>query len=187
MLIARYASTAGTPPAVAHSSGATWASEVFSATDSSAARVRPAPSSRAGSRPHSDGSSRRAASMSSRSSSRDISRPVRANDVPPRHIQVAVAVAATRQSRPPARNGRAQQGHRTDHQAHVQRAGNLGVAVGDALQPGGRLAEQRDRMPPFRVAQREVGQVPGQHADDADLPCRRKHSRSVSYVVYSNA
>jgi hypothetical protein len=94
----RYPSTAGTPPAAAHSSGATWASDVFSATDSSAARVRPAPSSRAGSRPHNDGSSRRAASTSPRSNSSDIARPVRTNEVPPRDAQVAVAVAATDQS-----------------------------------------------------------------------------------------
>jgi hypothetical protein len=38
-------------------------------------------------------------------------------------------------------------------------------------------------MPPFRIAQREVSQVAGQHAGHPGL--RRKHPGSVSYVVYS--
>ncbi len=74
---------------------------MFSATDSSDARVRPAPSSQAGSRPHSDGSNRRAPSMSPRSSSSDMAKPVRANEVPPSETQVAAAVAAIDQGRPP--------------------------------------------------------------------------------------
>ena len=101
--MARYVSAPGVPPTVAHSIGATCASDVFSATDSNAARARPAPSSRSGSRPHSDGSSRRAAAMSSRSSSSAICTPVRANEVPPNDIQAAVAVAAIEQSRPSRR------------------------------------------------------------------------------------
>ncbi|CKT50222.1 Uncharacterised protein [Mycobacterium tuberculosis] len=101
--MARYPSTAGTPLEAAHSSGTTWASAVFSATDSSAARVRPGPPSWAGSRPHSDGSSRRAASTSSRSNRSDIWRPVRASEVPPSAAQVAVAVAATGQDLPGSR------------------------------------------------------------------------------------
>ncbi len=94
VLAPRYTSTAGTPPAAAHNAGATWASEVFSATDSSAARARPGGSSAAGSRPHSDGSSRRAAATSPASSRAAIWSPMRPNDVPPSETYVAAAVAA---------------------------------------------------------------------------------------------
>ena len=69
----------------------------------------------------------------------------------------------------------------------MQRAGDLGVAVGEPFQRGCRGAEQRDRMTPSRVAQREIGEVADQHADDAGLPCRRKHPGSVSQVVYSHS
>src|ERR1700761_8755120 len=141
--MARYASTAGTPPAAAYSSGATWASDVFSATASSAARVRPATSSEAGSRPHSDGSSRRAAATSPRASSSDISEPVRTNDVPPRATQVAAAVVATGQSRPPP-----------------------GARGGSAP------TERRDRMTALRIAQREVSQVAEQHTGEPATPSR---------------
>jgi hypothetical protein len=94
VLAPRYISTAGAPPTTAQNNGATWASEVFSATDSSAARVKPVGSSADGSRPHSDGSSLRAPSMSSAASRSAICRPVRASDVPPRATNVATAVVA---------------------------------------------------------------------------------------------
>jgi hypothetical protein len=67
----------------------------------------------------------------------------------------------------------------------MYRAGDPAVAVGQLLQLRGSLAEHRDRMTSFRVAQRDVSQVAGQHADDPGLPCRRKHPGSVSHVVYS--
>ena len=61
--------------------------------------------------------------------------------------------------------------------------------VGDQLQLRGRLAEHRNRMTPFRVAQREVGQVATQHSGHPGAPClgkdSGKHSGSVSYMVYS--
>jgi hypothetical protein len=36
-----------------------------------------------------------------------------------------------------------------------------------------------------RIGQHEVGQIAGQHTDQPRMPCRAKHSGSVSHVVYS--
>ena len=99
VLMARYASTPGTPANATHIKGATVASAVFSATDSHAARVNPGPSSTAGSRPHSDGSSARAPSTSSWATRSAMAAPVLPSVVPPSVTQVAAAVSNT--SAPP--------------------------------------------------------------------------------------
>src|SRR5581483_8863682 len=64
VLIARYATRPGSPDAAPHSSGATTASEVLSATDSITARAISLLPSSAGSRPHRLGSTSRAAGRS---------------------------------------------------------------------------------------------------------------------------
>ena len=107
-----------------------------------------------------------------------MSRPVRANEVPPSETQVAAAVAAidhTRPRRAAARLHRqAEQTHRTDQRPDMDRAGDPAVAVGESFQRCRGSAEQRDRMAPSWVAQREVGQVADrQHA--AIRVCRRNH------------
>ncbi|SKW40421.1 Uncharacterised protein [Mycobacteroides abscessus subsp. massiliense] len=72
-----------------------WASEVFSARDSTVARAMPLTSSRLGSRPHREGSSARASSMSLSYRWSDIRAPTATSEVPPSVAQVAAAVTTT--------------------------------------------------------------------------------------------
>jgi len=85
------------PATAPHRSGATAASDVFSAIDSVPARAIPAASSNSGSRPQSAGMSARAASRSLRGgTSRSAARvlPCAASEVPPSTAHVATAVAS---------------------------------------------------------------------------------------------
>ena len=116
-------------------SGATAASEVFSATDSSAARASPSESNESGSRPHSDGSRARAPSMSlARQLGSAISAPVRASDVPPSATNVAAAVDAAVHAGPrraAARSSATPRGEqRPDQSTGVRRARRAAVGVG---------------------------------------------------------
>ncbi len=190
MLTPRYTSTAGTPPTAAHNSGATWASEVFSATDSSAARVRPARVEPAGSRPHSDGSSARAPATSPASSRSAIWSPVR-----PATFRRARRTSPRRWPRPstPAHAAPAARSTATPStpsapsSAPACSAPAAGVGVGQPLQSRCAAAEQRYRVPAPRVAEQQVGEVAGRDPRAAAPTCWRKHSGSVSQVVYSTS
>ena len=176
----------GTPPTAPHSSGATCASEVFSATDSSAARASPRRPATAGSRPHSDGSRRRAPSTSSRVQT---DRPCRrrcgpATCRPARRTSPRPSIAAdpARPRRAAARSTRdPRAAERAEQHTGVRDAGDPVVGVGEPFQAARRRAEQRHRMTAPRVAEqpgrpgsRQRGRPPGRGRH------RRKHPGSVS-------
>ena len=94
VLMQRCATTPGAPATAAHTSGAMAASDVFSATDSTAARAMPGASRSSGSREHSHGTQPRAASSSPDSSACAIRMPVRSRLVPPSAAHSATAVAS---------------------------------------------------------------------------------------------
>src|SRR5690606_9244087 len=107
VLTARYIISPGIPATAPQNSGATDASDVFSATDSTTARASPSASSPRGSRAHRCGSLSLAASRSPRSRARAISSPSRPSDVPPSTAQVTPAVTSACPSRPRATRSRA--------------------------------------------------------------------------------
>ena len=164
---------------------------MFSATDSSAARASPAESSAAGSRPHSDGNSRRAAATSPASSRPAIWWPVRLNDVPPSATNVAAAVATAVHPGPRRRggplDGDTEHAERPEQRPGVQRPGPAGIGVGQPLQSRCAAAEQRHRVPATRIAEQHVGEVAGRDPRDPAPTCWRKHPGSVSQVVYSDS
>ena len=96
VLTARWPSSPGTPATAPHTSGATTASAVFSATDSRAARASPSASRDDGSRPHRWGRRSRPAARSPASSEAAMAAPSPASDVPPSTAQVAAAVTTVR-------------------------------------------------------------------------------------------
>ena len=162
---ARYPSRPGTPATAPHSSGATTASEVFSATDSRAARARPSASRADGSRPQSDGSRRRAAPRSPAASSPASAEPSPASDRPPSTAHVAHAVTSARRDRRPP--GRALGQRAAEHRAPDEHAGVRGTA-GARVRPPGPFEPRRpgpehgDRVAAARVAQQRVDDDPDQ-------------------------
>ena len=69
----------------------------------------------------------------------------------------------------------------------MYRAGAAGIGVCPLFKSRCRTAEQRDRVPAPRVAERRVGQIAGREPSDAAPTCLRKHPGSVSQVVYSDS
>ena len=129
---------------------------------------------RGGSRPHSDGSSRLAASTSSASSVSAMSDTARSSEVPPSAIHVAESDAD------PAGNTldrHTQKRHSAQQYADVSDTGPPCVAIRQSVPAQRRRAERGHRVTTMRIGKRQVRQPAGAQPDGS----APKHFGSVSH------